>query len=169
MILSQATNGNTEYEIYDIGNNAISAGYLPAKSGPLAVCRPRRASPLARIAVQRLANEVPAAQAQRGSRSRLFARAPSYRWLVVGTVCIGAFMDASLGSGWALMQRWRASSRRLLTTLWRVRVPAHHGGGTPPLHVTRQPPSPGRRRCAEVQPVLVRQDARALARARIAG
>jgi hypothetical protein len=34
MILSQATNGNTEYEIYDIGNNAISAGYLLARSGP---------------------------------------------------------------------------------------------------------------------------------------
>jgi hypothetical protein len=33
MILSQATNGNTEYEIYDIGNNAISAGYLLGKIG----------------------------------------------------------------------------------------------------------------------------------------
>jgi hypothetical protein len=33
MILSQATNGNTEYEIYDIGNNAISAGYLQVKIG----------------------------------------------------------------------------------------------------------------------------------------
>ena len=33
MIFSQATNGNTEYEIYDIGNNAISAGYLPGKIG----------------------------------------------------------------------------------------------------------------------------------------
>jgi len=43
MILSQATNGNTEYEIYDIGNNAISAGYLLGKIGArLAVCRPRR-------------------------------------------------------------------------------------------------------------------------------
>ena len=33
MILSEATNGNTEYEIYDIGNNAISAGYLLGKIG----------------------------------------------------------------------------------------------------------------------------------------
>jgi hypothetical protein len=33
MILSQATNGNTEYEIYDIGNNATSAGYLLGKIG----------------------------------------------------------------------------------------------------------------------------------------
>ena len=33
MTLSQATNGNTEYEIYDIGNNAISAGQLLGKIG----------------------------------------------------------------------------------------------------------------------------------------
>jgi hypothetical protein len=53
MILSQATNGNTEYEIYDIGNNAISAGYLLGKIGADCSLPASAASPLARIAVQR--------------------------------------------------------------------------------------------------------------------
>jgi hypothetical protein len=53
MILSQATNGNTEYEIYDIGNNAISAGYLLGKIGADWQSPASAASPLARIAVQR--------------------------------------------------------------------------------------------------------------------
>ena len=56
---------------------ALAAGSETATgSGPASIAALRDAI--------RTGREPPAAQ--------VFARAPSYRWLVVGTVCIGAFM-----------------------------------------------------------------------------